>query len=36
MRDNLRPRDLQSVPLKPGWREYKQTFITLTDISIYY
>jgi hypothetical protein len=22
MRDNLGPRDLQSVPLKPGWREY--------------
>jgi hypothetical protein len=22
MRDNLEPRDLQSVSLKPGWREY--------------
>jgi hypothetical protein len=26
MRDNLGPRDLQSVSLKPGWREYQAMY----------
>jgi hypothetical protein len=29
MRDNLGPRDLQSVPLKPGWREYQTSKIPM-------
>jgi hypothetical protein len=29
MRDNLGPRDLQSVPLKPGWREYSGLYVCI-------
>jgi hypothetical protein len=35
MSDNLGPRDLQSVPLKPGWREYFLFSLVEVGLNIY-
>jgi hypothetical protein len=34
MRDNLGPRDLQNVTLKPGWREYGLEVVLKSIINV--